>query len=40
MEWVAAWEFAAAWLIKGRAILTVIAVDLLVLAGQLLRRHE
>ena len=38
MEWVAVWAFAAAWLTKGRAILAEIAVDLLALPGQLLRR--
>ena len=40
MEWVAVWSFAAAWLTKGRAILAEIAVDLMTLPGQLLRRHE
>jgi hypothetical protein len=36
-EWVAVWAFSAAWLTKGRAILTEIAVELLALPGQLLR---
>ena len=40
MEWVAVWAFAAAWLTKGRAILAEIAVDLLALPGQLLRKSE
>ena len=40
MEWVAVWAFAAAWLTKGRAILAEIAVDLLALPGQLLRKDE
>ena len=40
MEWVAVWAFAAAWLTKGRAILAEIAVDLLALPSQLLRKHE
>ena len=40
MEWVAVWAFAAAWLTKGRAILADIAVDLLALPSELLRKHE
>src|SRR5271157_1494097 len=40
MEWVAVWAFAAAWLTKGRAIFADIAVDLLALPGELLRKHE
>ncbi len=40
MEWVAVWAFAAAWLTKGRAILAEIAVDLLALPIQLLRKSE
>ncbi len=40
MEWVAVWAFAAAWLTKGRAIFAEIAVDLLALPTQLLRKHE
>ena len=40
MEWVAVWSFAAAWLTKGRAILADIALDLVALPGQFLRRHE
>ncbi|QEH35928.1 hypothetical protein OJF2_44850 [Aquisphaera giovannonii] len=40
MEWVAVWAFAAAWLTKGRAILADIALDLLALPVELLRRHE
>ena len=40
MEWVAVWAFAAAWLTKGRAILAEIAVDLLALPIQLLRKNE
>jgi hypothetical protein len=40
MEWVAVWSFAAAWLTKGRAILADIAVDLMALPTQLLRRLE
>jgi hypothetical protein len=38
MEYVAVWAFAAAWLTKGRAILADIAVDLLGLPGELLKR--
>lgn len=38
MEWVAVWSFAAAWLTKGRAILAEIAVDLLALPSELVRR--
>ncbi|MFO0950523.1 MAG: hypothetical protein U0835_05100 [Isosphaeraceae bacterium] len=40
MESAAVWAFAAAWLTKGRAILADIAVDLLALPAELLRRHE
>ena len=40
MEWVVVWSFAAAWLTKGRAILADIAVDLMALPAQLLRRYE
>ena len=40
MEWVAVWSFAGAWLTKGRAILADIAVDLMALPAQFLRRHE
>ena len=40
MEWVAVWSFAAAWLTKGRAIFAEIAVDLMALPSQLLRKHE
>jgi hypothetical protein len=40
MESVAVWAFAAAWLTKGRAILADIAVDLLALPAQFLRKHE
>ena len=40
MEWVSVWAFAAAWLTKGRAILADIAVDLMALPGQLLRKQE
>jgi len=40
MEWVAVWSFAAAWLTKGRAIFADIAVDLMALPVQLLRRQE
>jgi hypothetical protein len=39
MEWVAVWSFAAAWLTKGRAILADIAVDLMALPSQLLRKQ-
>ena len=39
-EWVAVWAFAAAWLTKGRAILADIAVDLMALPSQLLRKYE
>ena len=39
MEWVAVWAFAAAWLTKGRAILADIAVDLMALPSQLLRKR-
>lgn len=38
MEWVAVWAFAAAWLTKGRAIFTDIAIDLMTLPSQLLRK--
>ena len=38
MEWIAVWAFAAAWLTKGRAIFTDIAVDLLALPGQLRKK--
>ena len=40
MEWVAVWAFAAAWLTKGRAIFADIAVDLMALPSQLLRKDE
>ncbi len=40
MEWVAVWAFAAAWLTKGRAIFTDIAIDLMALPSQLLRKDE
>ncbi len=40
MEWVAVWAFAAAWLTKGRAILADIAVDLMTLPAQFLRKFE
>jgi hypothetical protein len=40
MEWVAVWSFAAAWLTKGRAIFADIAVDLLALPSELMRRHK
>src|SRR4051794_29195471 len=40
MEWVAVWAFAAAWLTKGRAIFAEIAVDLMALPGQFLRKNE
>ena len=39
MEWVAVWSFAAAWLTKGRAIFADIAVDLMALPSQLLRKQ-
>lgn len=39
MEWVAVWSFAAAWLTKGRAILADIAVDLMALPSEFLRKH-
>ena len=39
MEWVAVWSFAASWLTKGRAILAEIAVDLMALPGQFLRKY-
>jgi hypothetical protein len=40
MEWVAVWAFAASWLTKGRAIFADIAVDLMALPSQLLRKNE
>jgi hypothetical protein len=40
MQWVAVWAFAASWLTKGRAIFADIAVDLMALPGQLLRKNE
>ncbi len=39
MEWIAVWAFAAAWLTKGRAIFAEIAVDLLALPGEILRKR-
>jgi hypothetical protein len=39
-EWVAVWAFAASWLTKGRAIFADIAVDLMALPSQLLRKNE
>ncbi|MHC5540447.1 hypothetical protein ACYOEI_19675 [Singulisphaera rosea] len=38
-EWVAVWAFAAAWLTKGRAIFADIAVDLMALPSQILRKQ-
>jgi hypothetical protein len=40
MQWVAVWAFAASWLTKGRAIFADIAVDLMALPSQLLRKNE
>lgn len=37
LEWIAVWAFAAAWLTKGRAIFTDIAIDLMTIPSQLLR---
>ena len=39
-EWVAVWAFSAAWLTKGRAIFADIALDLLALPGQFLRKRR
>lgn len=36
MEWIAVWAFAAAWLAKGRTILTEIGFDVLAISSQLL----
>jgi len=38
MEWVALWSFAAAWLTKGRIMLAEIAVDLLAIPHELLKK--
>lgn len=38
MEWIAVWAFAAAWLTKGRAIFTDIAINLMTIPSQLLKR--
>jgi hypothetical protein len=38
LEWIAIWSFAAAWLTKGRAIFADIAVDLMAVPVELLRR--
>ncbi len=40
LEWIAIWSFAAAWLTKGRAIFADIAVDLMALPVELLRRRR
>jgi hypothetical protein len=40
MEWLAVWAFAAAWLTKGRAIFAEIAVEIMSLPGQLLRKSD
>jgi hypothetical protein len=40
MEWVAVWSFAAAWLTKGRAILADIAVDLMAIPVELIKKHK
>ena len=39
MEWVAVWAFAAAWLTKGRAIFADIAIDLMSIPSELLRKR-
>lgn len=38
-EWVAVWAFAAAWLTKGRAIFADLAVDVLALPVELLKKR-
>lgn len=40
MEWVAVWAFAASWLTKGRAIFADIAIDLMAIPGEVLRRQK
>jgi hypothetical protein len=40
MEWIAVWSFAAAWLTKGRAIFTDIAVDLIAFPSELLKKRK
>ncbi|WP_231742074.1 hypothetical protein [Stieleria varia] len=40
MEWIAVWSFAAAWLTKGRAIFADIAVDLMALPIERIRRRS
>lgn len=37
LEWLAVWSFAVAWLTKGRAIFTDLAIDLLALTRHKLR---
>ncbi|TWT87622.1 hypothetical protein Mal64_31640 [Pseudobythopirellula maris] len=39
MEWVAVWAFAAAWLTKGRAIVADLAVEVLALPTEALKRR-
>ena len=39
LEWIAIWSFAAAWLTKGRAIFADIAIDLMAVPVELLRRQ-
>lgn len=40
LEWIAIWAFAAAWLIKGRTILTDVAIDVLAFAQQKLLKAK
>lgn len=40
MEWVAVWAFSAAWLTKGRAIVAEMAVHLMALPGQFVRKGK
>lgn len=40
MEWVALWAFAAAWLTKGRAIFTDLAVSALAIPTEFVRRRR
>lgn len=40
LEWIAIWAFAAAWLIKGRTILTDLAIDMLAFTQQKLLNSD
>ncbi len=40
MEWIAVWSFAAAWLTKGRAIFADIAVDLMAMPIELIKKRN